>query len=188
MKKTLFFDVETTGLDPRRNSIVQLSGILEIDGKVASEFNFTVAPCDGDPITEEALAVIGKTKDEILSYPPAGDIHRQLIQIFSSHIDKFDRRDKFYPAGYNIRFDLDFLSEFFRRCNDVYFGSWCNWRAIDVMQFAHWLSYTGQIDLENYKLETICKHYGIEIKAHDAMSDIQATRELLKRITSSTIL
>jgi len=36
----------------------------------------------------------------------------------------------------------------------------------------------GEIELENYKLETVCAHFGITLYAHNAISDIKATREL----------
>jgi len=40
----------------------------------------------------------------------------------------------------------------------------------------------GKLKLENYRLETSAKHYGIKINAHDALSDIEATRELILEI------
>jgi DNA polymerase III epsilon subunit-like protein len=33
-------------------------------------------------------------------------------------------------------------------------------------------------ELDNYKLTTVCEFFGIEFKAHDALADIKATREL----------
>jgi len=38
--KLLFLDVETTGVDNSKNGIIQLSGIIEIDGVIKEEFNF----------------------------------------------------------------------------------------------------------------------------------------------------
>ena len=32
------------------------------------------------------------------------------------------------------------------------------------------------------KLETLCDHFNITINAHDALSDIQATRELVVKL------
>jgi len=101
--------------------------------------------------------------------------------MIEEHVDKYDKMDKFYPAGYNVRFDLDFLQSFFHKRGNRYgTGSYQNWRAIDVMQYVHFMDYSGKLSLNDYKLKTVCEHFGIEIIAHDAMSDIRATRNLLK--------
>ena len=44
------------------------------------------------------------------------------------------------------------------------------------------MRYANKLTLENYRLETASKHFGIEINAHDALSDIEATRELILKI------
>ena len=36
--------------------------------------------------------------------------------------------------------------------------------------------------LENNKLETWCKHFGIELKAHDSLEDIEATKKLIGKL------
>ena len=47
MRKVLWLDIETTGLDPERHGIVQIAGIIEIDGTgclmIASELKEQVA-------------------------------------------------------------------------------------------------------------------------------------------------
>ena len=48
--------------------------------------------------------------------------------------------------------------------------------------FANFLCVLGKIQTDNVKLETLCNNYGIKINAHDALSDIRATRELVKRM------
>ena len=68
MKKVLYFDVETTGLDALRCSIVQLAGIIDVDGVEKERFNIFMRPFENSEISQEALKVIGKTKEEINSY------------------------------------------------------------------------------------------------------------------------
>jgi DNA polymerase III epsilon subunit-like protein len=46
---------------------------------------------------------------------------------------------------------------------------------------ADYITMSG-VRLKNYRLETMCKHFGIELKAHDAMSDIEATKQLYEII------
>ena len=55
-------------------------------------------------------------------------------------------------------------------------GKSCNKGKTNGMYKVH------RFGLENYRLETSAKHYGIDINAHDSMSDIEATRELILEI------
>ena len=40
MSKRFFYDLETTGTNPGKNGIHQISGMIEIDGIVMEQFNF----------------------------------------------------------------------------------------------------------------------------------------------------
>ena len=59
--KKFFYDLETTGVDHRRNGIHQLAGCIEIDGEIVESFNFKVAPNPKAIIEEEVLKVGGGT-------------------------------------------------------------------------------------------------------------------------------
>lgn len=183
MKKLLWFDVETTGLSPAKHDIIQIAGIVEVNGRVQEEFNYTCRPCEPANIDESVLAVHGRTKEEIMSYPSPVEVKAKLIFLFMHFIDKFNKRDKFIPAGYNTKFDIDFLSNFFKKCGDNYFGSWMQWQPLCVMHLAVAAFVAGKMDRPiNFKLETLCQMFGIGIDAHDALSDIRATRELGKKL------
>lgn len=177
--KALYFDVETTGRSAYKNDIVQLSGMIEIDGIVKEEFNLLAKPADPSTIEDEALQVIGKTRDEIMQYPDRSEMKKKFQEMLGRYVNKFDKNDKFIPVGYNVRFDLDFIHSFFKKQRDQYLGSYISWYYVDVMALANLKAFEGAFSLENHKLATLCGHYGIEINAHDAMSDILATRELL---------
>ncbi len=185
MIKTLYFDVETTGLDSKEHEIVQLGVVIDIDGEIKDEKNFFLKPDKPETITEESLEITGKTREEIMAYPDRRKVYHALLALFGVYCDKYDKTDKFYPAGYNVGFDLDFLSAFFKEMNDPYLGSWINWRQVDPLRILQFLDAKGEVDLPNYKLETVCGLFGIEIEAHDAMSDIHATRELTRRLFKS---
>lgn len=184
MKKILYFDTETTGVDPSKNGIIQLSGIIEIDNEIKEEFNFRIRPFEIDEINLEALEVNNITKDQLKTFPTAQESYILIEKLFNKYIDRYDPTDKFYPAGYNVRFDLEFLSEYFIKNDNPYFGSYCNWRSIDALSIFYFLDYIGYLKLENYKLGTVCDYFKIPIKAHDAMSDIKATRSLIIKLKS----
>lgn len=183
--KILYFDVETTGRDPKVNEIVQFSAIVEINGVVQEEVNWFCSPTDWDNVEDGALEVTGKTREELATYPPPISLMDGIRSLFDSYIDKYDTNDKFYPAGHNVQFDLDFLQEFWKKYSGDQFGtgSYQNWRSLDSRVMAHFLIAAGKLpELENLKLKTLCDYYKIPINAHDALSDITATRTLIKRM------
>lgn len=182
-KKVLNFDVETTGLFANTNGINQLAGVIEINGQQVEEFDLKMRPFDTDIIDEKALAIQGRTKEEILGWDSPVDCYHELIEIFNKYVDRYDSDDKFYPCGYNVPFDVNFLIQWFRKNEDQYCGSWINLKAqIDPLPVLRMLDYMGKIWMTDYKLETVAEALGIEIKAHDALSDIKATIEIRKAV------
>lgn len=184
--KILYFDTETTGRNAFRNDVIQLSGIIEIDGKVQEEFNYTCQPLNYDNVEAEALEVNGITLQKLYTFPTAKETLSEFVKLLNKYVDKYNRFDKFYPAGYNVKFDLDFVQQFFVKNGYKYgFGSYQNWQALDALAIAQYLSYRRVLKLDNLKLGTVCKHYNIELQAHDALCDIRATRELIKKFDES---
>lgn len=184
-EKILFFDVETTGLDALRCDIVQFAGIIEIDGKVVEEINILMKPRPDAIISDKALEVIGKTRREIFSHELSQkEAYDFLLSIFKKYIDKYDKNDKFKLVGHNIDFDFRFFLEWAKKCDDKYVGSWidykkqfCTFKVLQALRFIDGIE--NHEKLMSNKLTDICEFLDIELKnAHDAMSDIKATREL----------
>ncbi|MFH1984591.1 MAG: exonuclease domain-containing protein, partial [Pseudomonadota bacterium] len=96
--KLFWFDTETTGTDRYRNSMVQLSALIEIGGVVVEELNLFFRPLPDREINQEALDINGRTLGEIESFPDAADGVSQLKAAFNRHVKKFDKIDKLVPA------------------------------------------------------------------------------------------
>lgn len=183
MSKILWIDTETTGTNPVANDIIQIAGIVEINGKDKEEFDLRMAPQDTATIEPAALKVHGISEDELKEYPSADRQLAQFVKLLGRYVDRYNRQDKFVIAGYNVGFDKDFLRKAFEKAGDKYFGSWFHFPTIDVAGAVAEGIVDGSLQgLENFKLETLCRHFEIEIKAHDALSDIQATRELYRKL------
>jgi DNA polymerase-3 subunit epsilon len=106
-----------------------------------------------------------------------------LQTIFSKYINKYDRNDKFTACGHNCGFDMRFLDSLFRKCNDKYFGSWIDYHFLDTMILLNFLKFKNELQIENVKLVTASRHFGVELTdAHNSMADIKATRELFYKI------
>ncbi len=184
MSKILGFDVETTGLDPKKNDVVQLAAYVEIDDKLVGTKDFKCRPFDPQAVEDEALDKQDRTLEEIMEWPDPRKTVSEFTAWTGQWIDKFNQQDKAYPAGYNVSFDLGFVDQWLRKSGEKYgFGSYQNWRPIDPRPIVAMLECKGFINgLVDHKLETVCKHFGVKIdNAHDALSDIMATRDLVNR-------
>lgn len=174
--KILAFDVETTGLTPAHHEIVQLSALMIVDGEVRDHVNLLVAPDHPERIDRKALEIQGRAVEVIREYMPRPTAFRQWQEWLGYHIDRFDNCDKAYPLAYCGNFDMGFLSAFHEAAGDRYLGSWINWKLIDPRALLNVLHMHGRLrDLPNFRLETVCEHAGIVLRAHDALEDIRAT-------------
>ncbi len=181
-KKVFYLDAETTGLDPKKNDIIQLAYLIEIDGEVKEEGDIYCQPFDYNTVNAKALEVNQLSTAKIKEFPTPQEAYGKLIKILDKYVDKYDKKDKFSPAGYNAGFDTNFLKQFFFKNNNKYYGAYFDYHILDPSVLLFILEYRGLLKLENYKLETVCKHFGIELKAHNAMSDIKATREVFYKL------
>lgn len=187
----VFFDVETTGVDFRRHSIHQLAGCVEVDGVVDSYFNYDVAPHPKAEITPEAMAISGRTEEQIRKFPPMGVVHKQFLTYLGKYINKFDRQDKAYLVGFNNRyFDDSFLRKMFELCGDTYFNSWFWSDTLDTMVLASEYLIGRRDQMKNFKLGTVAQELGIEVNPdslHDSKYDVDITRAVYRIVTGKEI-
>lgn len=186
--KLLFFDLETTGTNPGRNGIHQISGQIVIDGKHVQDFDFHVRPNPKAVIEDAALNVGGVTREQVLAYPPMGQVYKEFVAMLDKYVDKYNKKDKFFLVGYNnAAFDNQFLRGFFLQNGDNYFGSYFWLNSIDVMVLASAYIADRRADMENFKLSTVAKFLGVSVSddsLHNALYDIELTRavyEIVKR-------
>lgn len=180
--KVLFFDLETTGTLVNRHGIHQISGEIVINGEIKETFDLHVQPNPKAQIEEDALKVGNVTREQIMAYPPMGEVYQQFVGILSKYVDKYDKQDKFFLAGYNnASFDNQFLRAWFIQNGDKYFGSWFWSNAIDVMVLATPYLAAKRAEMPNFKQGTVAKTLGIAIddsKLHDALYDIQVCKAI----------
>lgn len=184
MKKILYIDCETSGLNPVKHDILELGLMIEVNGIIKEKHDIFMQPFNYESIEEESLKINNLTIDKIRKFPHPRTVYPVLNKMFSKYVDRYDKNDKFSPAGYNVTFDLNFLSEFWIKNDDKYFGSFCNWRQrLDPLPLLAMLQFKDFCTFENLKLETVCKYFKIPLtEAHNALADIVATRELLNHI------
>jgi len=177
--KVFWFDLETTGTNSSRCAITQLACLVEIDYQIVDSLNIFISPHARATLEDDALEYNDWPNDPNPITPAKA--YTVLTKLLTKYCNRYDKKDKFVLAGYNINaFDEPFLRNFFKRQKDKYFGSWFYWPKRDVQTYVaeHIAENFLSTHLKNFKLGTLCKHFQIPIDAHDALSDIQATRTL----------
>lgn len=190
--KKLFFDVETTGLDPEQCAIHQLAFLIEIDGEVVYSGDWRIKPFPTARIEPTALEVSGVSIRKLKNYPDHDAVFKDVIDLLAQHVDRFDRSDKIHLVGYNNRFfDDRFLRAFFKQNNDNFFGSWFWPDTIDVLVLASQHLLHKRSQMLNFKLGTVAETLGVRVEdehLHDGLYDVQVTREVYNRITGSDLM
>ncbi len=185
-----WLDLETTGLKAKENGIIQMSFMIENNGRIIDEFTSYVQPLSTDVIEDAALEVNGITREQLGTFPEPEAVLSALLTFLEKHVNKYNTLDKLLIGGYNSKkFDSGFLREWFKKLGDKYYGSYFFWRGIDVMDHAiMYYSVTNQkipMLKGEMKLTAVAERFKVLVEnAHDARADIGMTRELYHKINS----
>ena len=151
-------DIETTGLSPNNDRIIEIAAIRFESGKKIDEFKSFVNP--EIPVPYEITQLTGIT-DEMVSNAPG------IEQVYSHFLD-FVGDSKI--VAHHARFDLGFLHNYGQR-----FGYILENEVVDTLH----LSRKKLPDLRNHKLQTLIRHFGIRVGSeHRAYSDCYATGQI----------
>jgi DNA polymerase III subunit epsilon len=176
--KQIYIDTETSGLDPYKNGIWQIAGMVVV-GNHAEPFDFKVRPFETDEISPMALEMSKMTEQEMRSLEKPEVVHKQLTALMGRFVDKYDKNDKFIFYGYNAKFDADMLRAWFGKCGDKYYGSWFYSPPVDIMATAAFHLAEKRHELKDFKLETVVEYLGLKAEEegefHSADVDILYT-------------
>lgn len=174
--RILWIDCETGGLEPRHHEILTIAGIIEIDRRQVDEFHYKLRPNFPERLEESALKCNGLTREQVMKFDDPFEVFEKLKEKFSKY---GLRREKLIVAGHNVAaFDRKFLNELFvyHGCETLHY--YLDYHSLDTMSVAAWLRYVGKLKIKTLKLGALCEHFEIPLKAHDALEDIRATRQL----------
>lgn len=91
-------DLETTGLDPRADAIVELAAVRFVQSRVADRYVTRVDP--GRPIPPESTRIHGITDAMVAGAPTLDEVLGRLEAVFDQHV----------LVGHGIEFDLAVLA------------------------------------------------------------------------------
>ena len=159
MKKTyVAFDLETTGLRPETDQIIEIGALKVVDGKVTDRFMEFVKP--DAPITSAITKITGITNEMVSSARPTEEIIRDFIAFCGDHI----------LIGHNVMFDYKFTKRYANQ-----YGYAFEKKGIDTLKIARKV----HADFPSKSLEALCNHYEIQNQAaHRAYHDALATAKL----------
>lgn len=184
--KVIWIDTETTGLDPVQNDIWQLAYIFMDNGREVLRNTIECkpwAPWNANPnalqvgITQDGRKVADVAKIDYDGFmPPWSAIDRFTFDL-QSFIDKYDKFDKAAIGGYNVIFDINFLSWWFKKGLKKYgLGSFTDYTIVDAAPMMRMMRHMEYINIKNCKLSTVAEFYDVTLdNAHNAMSDVEAS-------------
>lgn len=190
MKTFFFYDLETSGLNPRFSRIMQFAGIrTDMDLKpIGDPINVFVKLSDDVLPDPGAVMVTGITPQQTLT---DGLSEPDFCTMLMNDVFTADT----ITVGFNsVRFDDEFIRHtLWRNFYDPYEWAWSEgrsrWDMLDVVRMTRALRPDGikwPIDASGKavnKLELIAKENGLlHTKAHDALSDVEALIGIAKLI------
>lgn len=177
-----FYDLETSGLSPRDDRIMQFAGQrtdMELN-PIGEPVNILVKLNDDTLPSPYAIMVTGITPQ---STQADGYSEAEFAKLLTEEVFTADT----VAVGYNnIRFDDEFIRHlFWRNFHDPYEWSWSEgrsrWDLLDVVRITRALRPDGiewpmtDDGVATNRLELLTKQNGLEhAKAHDALSDVEA--------------
>lgn len=139
--KRIFLDTETTGLDPNRHWIHEMSFVMEDPFKdllVERTYKIRI-PADRD-LSVEALKISGKTPKDLYTYPHVQGVIPKIVFDFKKLVNIYDPYDRMLMYGMNPKFDKDMMYGLLAYCKeknyegvtDVHWGSFLQKSVIEV--------------------------------------------------------
>lgn len=169
-------DCETGGLKPANNPLLEIgASAMNFDLEDIGDYDSLIKTYDpSKKIEQQALVANGLTLYDI----EKGKDSKVVIEEFSNYL-KSKKSGKNLPliCFHNADFDIGFLVEFFA-FHKKDFSEFVN---TDFILDTLWISRLKYKESTNYKLGTCCENAGVTlVNAHRAMTDVYATKELLK--------
>jgi DNA polymerase-3 subunit epsilon len=160
--KILYFDLETTGLDPSRDRIIEIGVVLE-DESAGTRETYEALVNPGMPIPAESSAIHGINDEDVKDKAPIQTHLPKMVELFNA-CDAI--------GGYNVTFDLKVLMAEGRRTGTPFSLHSKEIWDMQKIFFHH----------EPRTLSAAAKFYcqkNIE-NAHRALVDVEATLDVFK--------
>ena len=163
MQDYVCIDLETTGLTPKTNHIIEIGAVKVREGKVVDTYSACVNP--GRCLEQRIIDLTGIRDDDLREAPSIGEILPDFLAF----------EEELPLLGHSVLFDYSFLKK-----EAVNHKLSFERQGVDTLQIAR--KYLQS--LPSRSLGVLCEYYGIPHCAHRALEDALATVHLYERLLS----
>lgn len=157
-------DVETTGLNPKTEKIIEVGAVRVRNGKIVDRYESLINP--GRRLEEKIVELTGITDEMVKAAPMAEEVMPQLLSFMGEDI----------LLGHSLNFDYSFIKRL--AVNLRLWNTQSTSMGIDTLKIARYFLK----DLESRSLPFLCQYFEIPHKAHRALEDAKAAAMLYKML------
>ncbi len=156
-------DIETTGLSPRKDEIIEIGAIKVRDNKIIDTFD-TLLKID-DYLSPFITRLTGITNEMLKKGIKQEEALEGFLEFTGEEI----------IMGHNVNFDINFIYD---KC-ESYLDYYLKNDFVDTMRIAkHVLP-----NARNYKLETLANYFDVDYRnAHRGLKDVEITYEVYNKM------
>ncbi|MDK7919021.1 type I-E CRISPR-associated endoribonuclease Cas2e [Aerococcus urinae] len=160
----IIVDIETSGLDPMKDSIIEVGALAIKNGEIVKEFGCLI---NYEGILSNEIISLTGIDDQLLK--KEGQDLEKVLQDFKTFIGEEDL------VGYNISFDIKFINYYLKKLNLPKLNN----KSVDLMNFVK----KEKLFLPNYKLESALSAYDIDEEVpHRALGDVHLIYRLSLKV------
>ncbi|MGN1314941.1 MAG: PolC-type DNA polymerase III [Lachnospiraceae bacterium] len=156
-------DLETTGLKPGRDRIIEIGAARVRQGVIVETFSQLINPRMELP--DRITQLTGITAHELKGQPVLQEILPQLEEFLGEDV----------LLGHHVSFDYAFLKRAFVNEKKSF-----EKQGVDTLRTAR----AFMADCESRKLESLCRYFSIAYKPHRALQDACATVQLYEEMAA----
>ena len=158
----VIIDIETTGLDPQKDKIIELAGIKIKDNQVIKEYSSLINP--EIEISSFITELTGIDNCMINKAPTIENELKKFIDFVGNDL----------VVGHNVNFDINFIYDnSLKYYNNIFENNY-----LDTLRMSRKL-----LSLENHKLKTLAETFNIDYKkAHRALRDCYITFDVYNKL------
>ena len=167
-KDYTIIDLETTGLSPNYNHIIEVGCVKVRGGDEFARLQLLIKPPEQIPwrITD----ITGISNNLVRNAPRFEDVAQQVYNFLNDEL----------IVGHNVRFDIGFLKKKFSETLSMDFDN----KYVDTI----FLCKKVFPDFESYGLENISKELGIESEHHRALADCLTVKKVIDCISTKGVV
>lgn len=173
----LFLDIETVGLDPSCNSIIEISGLFYANGVLTKEYHAKAFT----PNTKVDLGALTVNKQTIKNLMITGN-EKQEAQMLYEFVDfSLELPRDTVICGHNVNFDINFIKGRLALNSIDGFNSLFSYRVLDTATIGLFLQSAGELKVDKVSLNKLAQALGIsfnEDNLHGAKYDTELTAKV----------